>query len=68
MHHAAIRRATEDLLLCEKCVSDRNLGGYVLVSQSTSSFINNDSSFRGVAGDCKCLVAHRLKHYLLATP
>ena len=68
IHHAAIHRVTEDLLLCEECVGDGNFGGYELVSQSTSSFINNDSSFGGVAGDCKCLVANCLKHYSLAMP
>lgn len=68
IHHAVIHRATEDLLLRQECVSDRNLGGYVLVSQSTSSFINYDPSFGGVAGDYKYLVANRLKHYLLAKP
>lgn len=68
IHHAAIHRVTEDLLLCEECVGHGNFGGYELVSQSTSSFINNDSSFGGVAGDCKCLVANCLKHYSLVMP
>ena len=68
IHHAAIHGATEDLLLREECVGDGNFSGYELVSQSTSSFINNDPSFGGVAGDRKCLVANCLKHYSLAMP